>query len=95
MKLSHHSDESLGWLVTTLAIAAKTCSNVGWFVNYMQNMELFPTTARVSGMNLTATVATIVGISAPYVLLLVGIKDNSKAFMENMFYVPKLHLGLP
>jgi len=65
-------DDSLGWLVTTLAILAKTVSNVGWFLNYLQNMELFPTTARVSGMNLTATIATVVGISAPYVVLLVN-----------------------
>lgn len=65
-------DESLGWLVTTLAIAAKTASNVGWFINYVQNVELFPTCARVSGMSFCATFAGIIGTSAPYVILLVS-----------------------
>ena len=54
------------------AMCAKTASNVGWFVNYLQNMEIFPTTARMSGMNITATCAVAMGITAPYVILLVG-----------------------
>ncbi len=65
-------------MVTVLAMVAKTVSNVGWFCNYLQNMEIFPTTARMSGMNLTATFATIIGISAPYIILLVGGDKNAK-----------------
>ncbi len=64
------ADPSNGTLVTVLALCAKTVSNVGWFCNYLQNMEIFPTTARMSGLNITATFATVVGISAPYVILL-------------------------
>ena len=60
-----------GTTVTILALCAKTASNVGWFVNYLQNMEIFPTTARMSGMNLAATISVALGISAPYVVLLV------------------------
>ena len=70
--MSNFVDPSLGWLVTTLAIIAKTVSNVGWFINYVQNMELFPTCARISGMSLTAGVAMIVGAAAPYVIFLVS-----------------------
>ena len=58
-------------MVTGLAICAKTASNVGWFINYVQNMEIFPTSARVSGMNFAATVAAVIVLTAPYVILLV------------------------
>ncbi|TRY77763.1 hypothetical protein TCAL_10421 [Tigriopus californicus] len=63
-------DDSLGWLVTTLAIVAKTLGNIGWYINYVQNMEIFPTCARVTGMNLTSTVALVFGTVGPYVILL-------------------------
>ena len=66
------SDPDYGWLVTTLAVAAKTAGNIGWFVNYVQNMELFPTCSRTSGMFLCSTFATIAGIGAPHVILLVS-----------------------
>ena len=29
-------DPSLWWLVLAVAMAAKTVSNVGWFINYVQ-----------------------------------------------------------
>ena len=71
LNLIFSTDESLGYVVTALAICAKTTSNVGWFINYVQNVELFPTVARIAGMNLCATFAAVVGTSAPYVILLV------------------------
>ena len=77
--LSFHptfTDEEYGTVVTVLAICSKTVSNVGWFINYVQNMELFPTSARVSGMNFCVTVSTVVGTSAPYVILLVRALRN-------------------
>ena len=64
-------DESLGWLATTLAISAKTVSNVSWFINYVQNMEMFPTNARVSGTSFCTTIAAIFGLGTPYVILMV------------------------
>lgn len=63
-------DKSMGWLVTTLALIAKTFGNVGWYINYVQNMEIFPTCARVTGMNLASTVSLIIGTVGPYVILL-------------------------
>ena len=68
--------------MTVLAIAAKTASNVGWFINYVQNMELFPTCCRVSGMNLAATASIIFGIGAPYVVLLV--RTNAMTFFGSL-----------
>ena len=65
------SDPSLGWLVTVLAVSSKTLSNVAWFINYVQTMELFPTKARVSGMNICATASTLAGMAAPYLVYLV------------------------
>lgn len=62
----------MGWLVTTLALIAKTFGNVGWYINYVQNMEIFPTCARVTGMNLASTVSLIIGTVGPYVILLVS-----------------------
>lgn len=63
-------DESLAWIVTSLAVMAKTLGNIGWYINYVQNMEVFPTCARVTGMNLTSTVALVFGTVGPYVILL-------------------------
>ncbi len=69
----HVSDKDLSYVVTGLAIAAKTVSNVGWFVNYVQTMELYPTCARVSGMNFCTIVSTAIGIFTPHVVYLVDI----------------------
>ena len=57
--------------MTVLAVSSKTLSNVAWFINYVQTMELFPTKARVSGMNICATASTLAGMAAPYLVYLV------------------------
>ena len=59
-------------MVTVFAIAAKTVSNVAWFIMWVQAVELFPTTLRVTGANFAAIVANIVSSVAPYVILLVS-----------------------
>ncbi len=56
--------------MTVLALMAKTSSNVGWFVNFLQNMEIFPTTVRMTGMNIATTCAIAFDSLAPYVILL-------------------------
>ena len=65
------SYEVIGGLITGLAIVAKTVSNVGWFIMWVQCVELFPTVVRVTGSNFAAMMANIICTSAPYVILLV------------------------
>ena len=73
--------------MTALAITAKAVSNIGWFINYVQAVELFPTCARVSGMSFCATFAAVIGTSAPYVILLVRwIFLNYIARYQLLFY---------
>ncbi len=84
----------MGTTVTILALCAKTASNVGWFVNYLQNMEIFPTTARVTGMNITANCATAIGIAAPYVVLLVSMhSENATFFILTLYYIRKIYIS--
>ena len=63
-------DPSLWWLVLAVAMAAKTVSNVGWFINYVQTMECYPTCARVSGMNFCTVFSTVLSIFTPSVVFL-------------------------
>eukprot|EP00095_Tigriopus_kingsejongensis_P011896 maker-scaffold111_size354240-snap-gene-0.15 protein:Tk11896 transcript:maker-scaffold111_size354240-snap-gene-0.15-mRNA-1 annotation:"solute carrier family 22 member 1" len=62
--------QSLGWLVTLFAVTAKAVGNVGWFINYVQTMEIFPTCARVSGSNMSSSISLAFCTVAPYVILL-------------------------
>ena len=62
-----------GTVITVLAITAKVVSNVGWFIMWVQCVELFPTTIRVTGSNFCALVANICTTPAPYVILLVNL----------------------
>lgn len=61
-----------GSIVTGLAITAKTFSNIGWFIMWVQAVEIFPTTLRVTGSNFAALVANILCTTAPYIILLVS-----------------------
>ncbi len=83
----------MGITVTILALCAKTASNVGWFVNYLQNMEIFPTTARVTGMNITANCATAIGIAAPYVVLLVSMQSENAFWTLTLDYIRKIQIS--
>ena len=69
--------EVTGEAITGLAIVAKTVSNVGWFIMWVQCVELFPTVVRVTGSNFAAMIANIICTSAPYVILLVIISNFS------------------
>ena len=40
---------SLGGLLVGLTIASKTASNVGWFIMWVQAIEIFPTPLRNTG----------------------------------------------
>ena len=55
-----------------MAICARVTGNVGWFIMWVQAVEIFPTCVRVSGMNLAAMSANAVTTAAPYVVLLVS-----------------------
>jgi hypothetical protein len=70
-KCIYIADPNLGTAVTILAICTKTVSNVGWFLNYVQTMELYPTCARVSGMNFCTIISTAIGIWTPKIVSLV------------------------
>ncbi len=65
-------DPSLTGLVTGFAIAAKTLSNTCWYINFVQMMELFPTTSRVSGITTCTVFSTAFGVVSPYVVGLVS-----------------------
>ena len=60
-----------GAVITGLAITAKSINNIAWFIMWVQAIELFPTTMRVTGSNFAALVANIVGTCIPYVIQLV------------------------
>ena len=67
-----------GTVITGLAITAKVVSNVGWFIMWVQCVELFPTTIRVTGSNFCALVANICTTPAPYVIMLVNSQNFNK-----------------
>lgn len=70
------SNDVSGTAITVMAITAKTASNVGWFIMWVQCVELYPTSVRVTGSNLCALVANIVCSAAPYVIYLVIIRTS-------------------
>ena len=55
-----------------MAICARTVGNIGWFIMWVQSVEIFPTCVRVSGMNFAAMMANVVTTTTPYVVLLVN-----------------------
>ena len=42
-------DDRLGGLLVGLTMASKTASNVGWFIMWVQAIEIFPTPLRNTG----------------------------------------------
>jgi len=76
-----------GTVITVLAITAKVVSNVGWFIMWVQCVELFPTTIRVTGSNFCALVANICTTPAPYVILL---GDTNPPLMYAVFLIAGL-----
>ena len=71
-----------GTVITGLAITAKTINNIAWFIMWVQAIELYPTSLRVTGSNFAALVANIFSTFVPYVIQLV----NNKAIIE---YTPR------
>ena len=73
-----------GQVITVLAITAKVVSNVGWFIMWVQCVELFPTTIRVTGSNFCALAANICTTPAPYVILMVNWKTNFYHYQQSL-----------
>ena len=70
-------DESLGIAVIVLSILSKFASNVGWFIMWVQCVEVFPTPLRGTGMNLCVMISTVVSMTGPFVVDLVGVMKTS------------------
>ena len=65
-------DPSLGTALVVLSVLSKIASNVGWFIMWVQCIEVFPTPLRGTGMNLCVMISTVVTMSGPYVVDLVS-----------------------
>jgi len=61
-------DKSLGLAVIILSILSKFASNVGWFIMWVQCVEVFPTPLRGTGMNLCVMISTVVSMTGPFVV---------------------------
>jgi len=55
-------------LVVGLSIISKVASNVGWFIMWVQCIEIFPTSLRSSGLTISATVAALICMTGPFVV---------------------------
>jgi len=73
-------DERYGGLLVGLTMASKTASNVGWFIMWVQAIEIFPTPLRNTGLTVSAVVATLVCMTGPYVVDL-GLLDKRLPFL--------------
>ncbi|XP_077977695.1 organic cation transporter protein-like [Glandiceps talaboti] len=63
-------DESLEWLVVTLAMLGKFCIAASYAIIYVYAAELFPTPVRNVGMGGSSMSARVGGILSPYIMLL-------------------------
>merc|ERR550517_708763 len=70
----------LGGLLVGLTIASKTASNVGWFIMWVQAIEIFPTALRNTGLTVSAVVATLICMTGPYVVDL-GLVEKRLPFL--------------
>jgi len=76
-----------GQLVVGLTIASKVASNVGWFIMWVQCIELFPTPLRGTGMNVAVVVSTLVTMTGPYVVDLGSIDKRYPFLIFTIFGV--------
>lgn len=51
-------------------MVAKIASNTSWFINWVQLMELTPTSARNTGMMAATTFSMSINLATPYIILL-------------------------
>jgi MFS family permease len=61
-------DPSLGTAVIVLSVLSKLASNVGWFIMWVQCIEVFPTPLRGTGMNLCVMISTVISMTGPFVV---------------------------
>jgi len=66
--------------VMVLTLVSKAASNVGWFIMWVQSMEIFPTSLRSTGITISATFASFICMSGPFVVDL-GKVDSSYPFI--------------
>lgn len=62
------SNPDLGTVVVILSVFSKIASNVGWFIMWVQCIEVFPTPLRGTGMNVSVMISTLVTMTGPYVV---------------------------
>jgi len=62
------TNSEMGTVVVILSIFSKIASNVGWFIMWVQCIEVFPTPLRGTGMNVSVMVSTLIGMTGPYVV---------------------------
>lgn len=59
---------SNGEAVVGLSIISKLASNVGWFLMWVQCIEIFPTSLRSTGLTISATFASLICMTGPFVV---------------------------
>ena len=69
-----NSDEPATSFVTGLAITARLSSNVGWYVMWVQAIEIIPTNVRGTGANLASLIANFPVIGVSHLTAVVSIR---------------------
>jgi len=72
-------------IVVGLSIISKVASNVGWFVMWVQCVEIFPTSLRNTGITICGIVATVVTTTGPFVVDLGKIDQKYPFIVFSMF----------
>merc|ERR1719474_853451 len=70
--------------VRALTIVSKVASNIGWFVMWVQAVEIFPTSLRNQGITIASVFATLVSMTGPFV---VDLDSISKMYPYLVFSV--------
>ena len=71
-------DESIGSAVKALALIARFSSNIGWYIMWVQAMEIIPTNVRGTGCNIAGMIAAIAVIGCPQLVAFVSLKMKAK-----------------
>jgi len=62
--LVNHDEQA----VRALTIVSKVSSNIGWFVMWVQAIEIFPVSLRNTGISIASVFATLVSMTGPFVV---------------------------
>ena len=66
------SQSDTGSAINGLVITGRIFSNIAWYVMWIQAMEILPTDVRGTGTNITGLIGACIGLSAPYITMLVS-----------------------